>query len=143
MSTRVWPNWIRQRATVDEVAIYYRKDPSWMAKTPLNPPVEHSPYSLVEVFHEEIANVAIIANVPEWQDYYFRKLQNIERGDLPEKLGIRSMMHGDIITLIGKSERRAWQCEMIGWREIRPEWLVNGDLPHPSPALVSLNAKET
>ncbi len=116
------------------VIVYYRKDASWLAKTPLNPPVEHSPYSLVEVFHDEMGNP-----FDGWQDYYFKKLQNIETGDLPEKLGIRSMMHGDIIVLGDK----AWQCEMIGWREIRPEWLVNGDLPHPSPALVSLDAKET
>jgi hypothetical protein len=130
-----------------EVAVYYRKDPSWMAKTPLNPPVEHSAYALVEVFHEEIANVPMVVNAPGWQDYFFKKLQNIETGDLPQKLGIRSMMHGDIITLIADrgarpANARAWQCEMVGWKEIRPDWLINGDLPHASPALVSLDAKE-
>ena len=128
---------------MDEIAIYYRKDPSWMAKSPLSPPVEHSPDSLVEVFHDIVASVSIISEVPGWLDYYFKKFQNIEVGDLPARLGIRSMMVGDIIALIGKEESKAWQCEAIGWREIRPEWLVNGDLPTQSPALVSLDAEET
>jgi hypothetical protein len=126
-----------------EVAVYYRKDPSWMAKTPLNPPVEDSPYSLVEVFHDSAdALFAIISQIDGWQDYYFKKLQNIEAGDLPAKLGIRSMMHGDLITLTGSKESKAWQCEMVGWREVHPAWLIEGDLPERAPALVSLDAKE-
>ena len=129
-----------RRIKMAEVAIYYLKDPSWMAKTPLNPPVGHSAYSLIEVFRDVFDNP-----FDGWQDYYFKKLQNIEIGDLPQKLGIRSMMHGDIITLTsrwtGRFRSGAWQCEMVGWREIRPEWWVNGDLPSPAPALVSLDAK--
>lgn len=136
-----------RKRPMDEVAIYYRKDPSWMAKTPLSPPVEHSPDALVEVFHEVVAHVGSDVwedqDGPKWLDYYFKKFQNIEAGDLPARLGVRSMMVGDIVTLTVEDESRAWQCEAIGWKEIRPEWLVNGDLPTQSPALVSLDAEET
>ena len=117
------------------VIVYYRKDASWLAHSPIDPPVEHSPDSLVEV-HREV--VAWHRSVEGQLEDVWAKMQNIESGDLPARLGVRSMMHGDMIVMPpmeGKSAK-AFQCEMTGWREVRPEWLVKGDFPKSFPELM-------
>ena len=127
----------------ENVIVYYRKDASWLARHPLDPPVEDSPDSLVEVGRYIVARYQ--NGFARWRDPVatledaFKKFQNIEDGDLPQKLGIRSMMHGDMV-VVGK---RAWQCEMVGWREVRPEWFVRGDFPKSFPELKSCHEESS
>jgi hypothetical protein len=133
--------------------VYYRKDASWLAHSPLDPPVEDSPDSLVEVYREKrpmhVRRCLLHADCDGLLESIWTKLQNVDSpdGDLPAELGVRSMMHGDMI-LVGsfppdKSRTRAWQCEMVGWREVRPEWLVKGDFPKPFPELMSCHEESS
>ena len=118
-----------------EAVVYYRKDPSWLATSPLAPPELGGPDSLVEV-HREV--VAWHRPMEKQLEDIWKKMQNIESGDLPARLGVRSMMHGDMIVMPpmeGKSAK-AFQCEMTGWREVRPEWLIRGDFPKSFPELM-------
>jgi len=129
---------MRLPRTVDSFAIvYYRKDASWLAHSPIDPPVEHSPDSLVEVHRLKVS----YESQPDTSERLskmmceniWKKMQNIDSpgGDLPAELGVRSMMHGDMIVMGG----RAFECLMTGWREVRPEWLVKGDFPKSFPEL--------
>lgn len=132
--------------------VYYRKDASWLAHSPLDPPVEDSPDSLVEV-HQEV--VASHQPVEGQLEEIWKKMQNIEAGDLPERLGVRSMMHGDMIVVgeyhlmnpswptFHRYVYKAFQCEMTGWREVRPEWLVKGDFPKSFPELMSCHEESS
>jgi hypothetical protein len=129
--------------TSQTAIVYYRKDASWLAHSPLDPPVEDSPDSLVEVHRENPTGICLLhADCDGLLESIWTKLQNVDSpdGDLPAELGVRSMMHGDMI-LVGsfppdKSRTRVFQCEMTGWREVRPEWLVKGDFPKSFPELM-------
>ena len=108
-----------------EAIIYYRKDPSWLAKySPLRVPELEGPDSLVEVHRErwwawsEQSAERNLENI--WQE-----LQSDRMRSLPVRLGIRSMMVGDVV-VVGD---RAWEVVPVGWREIRPKWLARGDWP--------------
>jgi hypothetical protein len=126
----------------EEVIVYYRKDPSWLATSPLAPPVEDSPDTLVEVHREEVSWHR--SGERQLEDIWV-KLQNIDSDDLAARLGVRSMMHGDMIVLppVAGGLASAWQCEMVGWRKIRPEWLVKGDFPKLFPELMSCHEKSS
>ena len=117
------------------VIVYYRKDASWLAHSPIDPTVEHSPDSLVEV-HREV--VAWHRPVEGQLEDVWKKMQNIESCDLPARLGVRSMMHGDMIVMppMAGEPATAWQCEMVGWRQVRPEWLIKGAFPKSFPELM-------
>jgi hypothetical protein len=54
----------------------------------------------------------------------WKTMQNIDGDDLPEQLGVRSMMVGDIIVIGDKG----WQAEMAGWSVVCSEWLANEHL---------------
>jgi hypothetical protein len=108
-----------------EAIIYYRKDPSWLAKySPLRVPELEGPDSLVEV-HRERWWAWNDQSVERNLENIWRELQSDRMRSLPVRLGIRSMMMGDVVA-VGD---RAWQVVPVGWREIHPQWLVRGDWP--------------
>jgi len=95
--------------TMDAV-VYYRKDPSWLAMSPLAPPDIESPDALVEVHREQV----VLADNTSWLlEDIWKKMQNIESGDLPARLGVRSMMVGDVIVV----DERGWMVQATGWSE--------------------------
>ena len=134
-----------------EATVYYRKDPSWLATSPLAPPDLRSPDSLVEVHRLEIPK-----NVrPGWRwrngvlrtprhegplEYVWGKMQGIDGyNDWTVVLKIRSMMVGDVIAV----KNRAWQVEAIGWKEIDCPWLKDPTVapPHKQVGLTSDHAE--
>ena len=113
----------------EEVVVYYRKDPSWMATSFLYPPTPVSPDCLVEVHRGSYAE----AGTRSRHDFLkfgdtsileevWVSMQGIEAGDLCDRLQVRSMMVGDVVA-IGET---AYLCESVGWKEIDVPWLHEG-----------------
>ena len=105
-----------------EAIIYYRKDHDWMGKTPLSPP---SITRLDEL--DEVHRIPTVLNRYDAErmkyglEEIWKTMQNINGGDMPEQLGVRSMMVGDIVVIGDKG----WQVEMSGWTPVSSEWLAN------------------
>ena len=98
-----------------DAIVYYRKDPTWLAMSPLAPPEIESPDALVEVHRERVAwHLLSEGAVPPTCEDLWTKMQNIESNDLPARLGVRSMMVGDVV-VIGE---RGWMVQAAGWSEI-------------------------
>lgn len=103
-----------------EAIIYYRKDHDWMSTTPLSPP---SITRLDEL--DETHRMEVNEHLGEYGlEEIWKTMQNIDGDDLPEQLGVRSMMVGDIIVIGDKG----WQAEMAGWSVVCSEWLANEHL---------------
>ena len=100
-----------------DAIVYYRKDPSWLAMSPLAPPDIESPDALVEVHREQTAwmdsPLGVPTGTPRLLEDIWSKMQNIDSGDLPARLGVRSMMVGDVI-VVGE---RGWMVQATGWSE--------------------------
>ena len=125
---------------MNKAIVYYRKDPSWMATSPLAPPDIDGPAALVEVHRVYLEPMeglkALVDNDNTTLERIWGLMQGIEKGDLVDRLSIRSMMVGDIVT-IGYA---GWQVEALGWKKIRPSWLAEGSEvapPHAFPELMS------
>tara|TARA_B110001454_G_scaffold214808_1_gene235173 strand:- start:623 stop:1000 length:378 start_codon:yes stop_codon:yes gene_type:complete len=101
-----------------DLIVYYRKDPTWLAMSPMAPPDIESPDALVEVHREQTAWMDSRLGVPTGTarllEGIWSKMQNIDGEDLPARLGVRSMMVGDVI-VIGE---RGWMVQATGWSEI-------------------------
>lgn len=100
-----------------EAIIYYRKDHDWMGKTPLSPPSITRLDELDEVHRMDVNEYLGGYGLEE----IWKTMQNINGGDMPEQLGIRSMMVGDIVVIGDKG----WQVEMTGWTPVSSDWLSN------------------
>jgi hypothetical protein len=100
-----------------EAIIYYRKDHDWMSKTPLSPPSIARLDELNEVHRMDVNEHLGVYGLEE----IWKTMQNINGGDMPEQLGVRSMMVGDIVVIGDKG----WQVEMSGWTPVSSEWLAN------------------
>ena len=90
--------------------IYYRKDHDWLGKTPFAPP---SITRLDEL--DEVHRMDVNEHLGEYGlEEVWKTMQNIDGGDMPEQLGVRSMMVGDVI-VVGE---RGWMVQATGWSEI-------------------------
>ena len=97
--------------------IYYRKDHDWLGKTPFAPP---SITRLDEL--DEVHRMDVNEHLGEYGlEEVWKTMQNINGGDMPEQLGVRSMMVGDIVVIGDKG----WQVEAAGWTPVSSEWLSN------------------
>lgn len=115
-----------------DAIVYYRKDPSWLALSPLAPPDLEGPDALVEVHREQTGfddrerflmgkiTARLLENI--WS-----KMQNIDGDDLPARLGVRSMMVGDVV-VVGE---RGWMVQATGWSEITVDKELWGCTPSP------------
>jgi hypothetical protein len=115
-----------------DAIVYYRKDPSWLAMSPLAPPDIESPDALVEVHREQVAIHWNRGRMHLPSDSYilediWKKMQNIDSGDLPARLGVRSMMVGDVIVV----DKRGWMVQATGWSEIPIDKELWGCAPSP------------
>lgn len=105
-----------------EAIVYYRKNPSWLATSPLAPPELDSPDSLVEVHR------IVIPMTRHPFEFVWHKMQAIDgRDDWPVVLGVRSMMVGDVV-VIGTSAR---EVAADGWKEIECSWLEDSTVTPP------------
>tara|TARA_B110001454_G_scaffold83618_1_gene80365 strand:- start:247 stop:600 length:354 start_codon:yes stop_codon:yes gene_type:complete len=106
-----------------EAIIYYRKDHDWLSKTPFAPPSIMRLDELDEV-HRMIINEHLIGL--ELEDIW-KTMQNIDGGDMPEQLGVRSMMVGDIVVITDGlgGDDKGWQVEATGWTPVSSDWLAN------------------
>ena len=134
-----------------EAVVYYRKDPSWLATSPLAPPELGGPDSLVEVHRVDLPkNVrlgwrwrkgGLRAPRPEVAlEHVWSKMQAIDGyDDWTVLLGGRSMMVGDVIAV----KNRAWEVGAVGWKEIDCPWLKDPAVapPHKHNALLSDHAE--
>jgi hypothetical protein len=128
-----------------KATVYYRKDPSWLATSPLAPPELGGPDSLVEVHRFEIPK----NKRPGWRwrrgelrcprpesvlEYVWLEMQNID-GLTDLSLAVRSMMVGDVVSV----KNRAWEVEAVGWKQVSCSWLKDPTVapPHKVFALVS------
>ena len=111
-----------------DAIVYYRKDPSWLAMSPLAPPDIESPDALVEVHREQVerSNRAHGEKRHLLEDIW-KKMQNIDSDDLPARLGVRSMMVGDVVVI----EKRGWMVQATGWSEIPIDKELWGCVPSP------------
>tara|TARA_Y100000758_G_C16055978_1_gene423168 strand:+ start:262 stop:645 length:384 start_codon:yes stop_codon:yes gene_type:complete len=117
-----------------EAIVYYRKDPSWLATSPLAPPELDSPDALVEVHR------VVIPMTRHPFEFVWQKMQAIDgRDDWPVMLGVRSMMIGDVVA-IGESAR---EVAATGWKDIECSWLTDSTVapPHQHNVLVSGHAE--
>ena len=111
-----------------DAIVYYRKDPSWLAMSPLAPPDIESPDALVEVHRIRVAKVrGKSLSTPRLLEGLWSKMQNIDSGDLPARLGVRSMMVGDVIIV----DKRGWMVQATGWSEIPIDKELWGCAPSP------------
>ena len=103
--------------------IYYRKDHDWLGKTPFAPPSITRLDELDEVHRMDVSNDldGTIRQAPYGLEEVWKTMQNINGGDVPEQLGVRSMMVGDIVVIGDKG----WQVEATGWTPVCSEWLNN------------------
>ena len=100
-----------------EAIIYYRKDHEWLGKTPFSPP---SVTRLDEL--DEVHRMDVNEHLGEYGlEEVWKTMQNIDGGDMPEQLSIRSMMVGDIVVIGDKG----WQVEATGWTPVSDDWLAN------------------
>ncbi len=97
--------------------IYYRKDHDWLGKTPFAPPSITRLDELDEVYRMDVNEHLGEYGLEE----VWTTMQNVNGGDMPELLGVRSMMVGDIVVIGDKG----WQVEATGWTPVCSEWLNN------------------
>ncbi len=97
--------------------IYYRKDHEWLGKTPFAPPSITRLDELDEVYRMDVNEHLGEYGLEE----VWTTMQNVNGGDMPELLGVRSMMVGDIVVIGDKG----WQVEATGWTPVCSEWLNN------------------
>jgi len=97
--------------------IYYRKDHEWMSTSPFTPPSITRLDELDEVYRMDVNEHLAGYELEE----VWKTMQNINGGDMPELLGVRSMMVGDIVVIGDKG----WQVEAAGWAPVSSEWLSN------------------
>jgi hypothetical protein len=103
-----------------EAIVYYRKNADWLSKTPWQPPSITRLDELDEVHRMDIMPMPSVY----WLEHVWKTMQNIDGGDLPQQLGVRSMMVGDIV-VIGNE---GWQVEATGWSPVSSDWLTNEPL---------------
>tara|TARA_Y100001949_G_C15931716_1_gene305954 strand:- start:581 stop:919 length:339 start_codon:yes stop_codon:yes gene_type:complete len=97
--------------------IYYRKDHEWLGKTPFAPPSITRLDELDEVYRMDVNEHLGEYGLEE----VWTTMQNVNGGDMPELLGVRSMMVGDIVVIGDKG----WQVEATGWTPVSDDWLAN------------------
>ena len=117
-----------------EAIVYYRKDPSWLATSPLAPPELGGPDSLVEVHR------VIIPMTRHPFEFVWEKMQAIDgRDDWPVVLGVRSMMVGDVVAIGGSAREVA----ATGWKKLDCPWVTDSTVasPHQHNALLSEHAE--